>query len=177
MKNLSTNTKSNRIMEEKKKELNLVEILKDCPKGTKLYSTIYGEVEFEKIDHQNKDNYPIYFYTYGTLKSVTNDGLHLIEHDGECTLYPSKDNRDWSTFKAPKPKWNPDTLQPFDKVLVRDSDSEYWGGDFYLYTDKETGSEFIYSCVASNYKICIPYNEETKHLLGTNQEADEYYRV
>lgn len=29
--------------------LNLVEILKDCPKGTKLYSTVYGEVKFEEI--------------------------------------------------------------------------------------------------------------------------------
>lgn len=32
------------------KKLNLVEILKDCPKGTKLYSTIYGEVEFHEWD-------------------------------------------------------------------------------------------------------------------------------
>ena len=30
--------------------LNLVEILKDCPEGTKLYSTVFGEVEFESIN-------------------------------------------------------------------------------------------------------------------------------
>ena len=28
--------------------LNLVEILKDCPKGTKLYSSVLGEVEEEE---------------------------------------------------------------------------------------------------------------------------------
>lgn len=176
MKSLSTNTKSNRIMEENK-ELNLVEILKGCPKGTKLYSTIFGEVEFENIDHQNKEHFPIYFRKCEILESVTKEGLHLIGLDGECTLFPSKENRDWSTFKVLKPKWNPDTLQPFDKVLVRDTVTDYWDGDFYLYTDNDSGSNYPCSCVSSNYKICIPYNEETKHLLGTNQEAPEFYRL
>ena len=162
---------------EENKELNLVEILKDCPKGMRMYSTIYGEVGFEKVDYCDNVVYSICFYNGGNLQCVTKDGLHLVEHTGECTLFPSKDNRDWSTFKVEKPKWNPDTLQPFDKVLVRDDDSGYWGGDFYLYTDKETGSDYPYSCAASNYKICIPYNEETKHLLGTNQEAPEFYRL
>lgn len=164
-------------MEEQKKELNLVEILKDCPKGMRLYSTIYGEVIFEKIDHCDGATYPICFYEGGNLQCVSKNGLHLVEHDGDCTLFPSKDNRDWSTFKAPKPKWNPETLQPFDKVLIRDEDSEYWGGDFYLYTDREMDSAFQYSCVGQNVKSCIPYNDETKHLLGTSDEAPEYYRL
>ena len=29
--------------------LNLVEILKDCPEGTKLYSPIYGDVKLVKV--------------------------------------------------------------------------------------------------------------------------------
>ena len=40
--------------------LNLVEILKDCPKGTKLYSTIYGEVELNEININSSE--PIYIY-------------------------------------------------------------------------------------------------------------------
>lgn len=99
------------------KELNLVEILKDCPKGTNLYSTIYGEVVFEKVDHCDGVIYPICFYEGENLQFVTKNGLHLVEHDGECSLFPSKENREWSTFKVEKPKWNPDTLQPFDKVV------------------------------------------------------------
>ena len=36
------------------KNLNLVDILKDCPKGYKLYSTIHGEVKFEiDFDYEN----------------------------------------------------------------------------------------------------------------------------
>lgn len=158
------------------KELNLVEILKNCPKGTKLYSTIYGEVEFENIDHQEKENYPIYFYKCGVLQSVTNDGLHLIEHDGECTLFPSKDNRDWSTFKVEKPKWNPDTLQPFDKVLVRDNEDNKWQSDFFAQKEKNM-SHYQYACMRSDWIFCLPYNDDTKHLLGTSDEAPEYYRT
>lgn len=156
-------------------ELNLVEILKDCPKGTKLWSPIYGDLTFEELD-------------IGCNPIVCRDEQRIMEYfekngkysdckGAEVMLFPSKDNRDWSTFKAPKPKWNPDTLQPFDKVLVRDADTNYWDGDFFTYTDKETDPDYPYSCVAGSFKICIPYNDETKHLLGTNQEAPEYYRI
>jgi len=168
------NIKSNRIMEEQKKELNLVEILKDCPKGTKLY-TIYGEVVFERVDHYDGVIYPICFYEGENLQCVTKNGLHLVEHDGECSLFPSKDNHDWSTFKAPKPKWNPDTLQPFDKVLVRDIKGTIWEANFFLFINNS--EDYPYHGIADVFKFCIPYNDDTKHLLGTTDEEPEYYRL
>ena len=77
--------------------LNLVEILKDCPEGTKLYSTVYGYVEFVKVS--NRLEYPIEVkrrcYSIG---SFTNDGRLLAGYDGECVLFPSKEQRDWSKF-------------------------------------------------------------------------------
>lgn len=158
------------------KELNLVEILKDCPQGTKLWTDCCGEVEFVEIN--KKPSRPIFEIKFKCRDfNISTDRQGRIHEDGIPMLFPSKDNRDWSTFKAEKPKWNPDTLQPFDKVLVRDSDSEYWDGDLYLYTDKETGSEYPYYCLVDNYKICIPFNDETKHLLGTNQEPPEFYQI
>lgn len=164
------------------KELNLVEILKDCPKGMKLWSPCWGELtykgidwkEYEAWDSESDDVYPI-LMTWADELSFNPYGKYV--DNGDVMIYPSKDNRDWSTFKAPKPKWNPDTLQPFDKVLVRDADTDYWDGDFYLYTDRETGPDYPYYCLVDNYKICIPFNEKTKHLLGTNQEAPEFYRI
>lgn len=78
------------------KNLNLVEILKDCPNGIKLYSTIYGEVIFTGINHSSI--YPITF-TIDESCSVTIDGRHNNDYSGECTLFPSKDQRDWSEFK------------------------------------------------------------------------------
>ena len=40
--------------------INLCEILKDCPKGIKLYSSLFGEVEFQEI--KEKTNYPIFVF-------------------------------------------------------------------------------------------------------------------
>ena len=77
--------------------LNLIEILKDCPKGTKLYSTMFGEVEYENIAEDVE--YPITFKTNkGTPTSVTSDGKYFRYYDGECTLFPNKEQCDWSKF-------------------------------------------------------------------------------
>ena len=70
--------------------IDLTKILKDCPKGTKLYSTVYGVVRFDEIDKDN--TFPISLYVNPTFfVSVTSDGRHVEGYDGECTLFPSKD--------------------------------------------------------------------------------------
>lgn len=72
----------------------------------------------------------------------------------------------------PKPKFDPKTLQPFDKVLVRDSDSQIWRAKFF---HCKKGGDY-YTIDDAIYKICIPYNDETKHLHGTREDAPEFYR-
>ena len=157
--------------------IDLTNILKDCPKGWKFYSTLYGEVEFEKIKKESE--YPIVIITkHGNNSDIKSDGRYYGEYDdGECTLFPSKDQRDWSKFSAPwykKDKFDPKTLQPFDKVLARDSNGHIWVCDLFSYIKECT--QFPYKCMASYYKCCIPYNDETKHLLGTTDEVPKYYR-
>ena len=81
-------------------KVDLTKILKDCPKGTKLYSTVCGEVEFDKI--KEDEDFPIVCVTTcGSYSYVTADGRYCLDFDGECTLFPSKDQRDWSKFTAP----------------------------------------------------------------------------
>ena len=151
-------------------KLNLVEILKDCPKGTKLYSTIYGDVTFELIDENRLE--PIVVRIYDRhVGSFSTDGKLFVDCDGGCTLFPSKDQRDWSKFKTNKSKFNPKTLQPFDKVLVMDADICRWNCAFFSYK-----SEYLYLTTDGSYKYCIPYNDDTKHLIGTAEEAPEFYR-
>ena len=155
--------------------LNLVEILKDCPKGTKLYSSVFGMVE---LDHINiRTNYPIVIKLKGTegYESLTSEGKMFVDYDGECVLFPSRENRDWSEFKPKQPKFDPKTLQPFDRVLVRDNNdnSESWRCD--LFSHISTGC-FRFICAGNGYHYCIPYNDDTKHLVGTTDEAPEYYR-
>lgn len=154
--------------------LNLVEILKDCPKRTKLYSTVYGEVEYDGI--RNGSEYPVkYVKSNDSSGSVTAQGLVLACYDGECTLFPSREQRDWSKFKVKQPKFAPKTLCPFDKVLRRDTCIEDWECDFFSHID-DGGGNYPYITTSKANKFCIPYNDDTKHLVGTADEAPEYYR-
>ena len=271
--------------------LNLVEILKDCPKGTKLYSSVFGSVELDHIDI--RANYPIVIRLkdLNVRECLTTEGTLFTEYDGECILFPSRDQRDWSKFEPkkeglvstcelkdgdilsyqtvrffteeekqklfeaikdnvyewndetktlkkpvkPKPKFkvgdkivnrvnmymgdlsnqsviseitedkyilndggyihfknqdiwelatdkkqrfDPKTLHPFDRVLVRLTKDCIWNATFFSHYDKEVNWG-CYPCVTTScksYDKCIPYNDETKHLLGTSDEAPEYYR-
>ena len=156
-------------------KLDLVEILKDCPKGTKLYSTVYSEVKFDGIE--NGSEYPVRFVkSDGYIGSVTAQGLVLACFDGECILFPSKEQRDWSKFKPKQPKFDPNTLKPFDKVLVRDDRNEKWQCSLFSYININDDIYYPYVAINTGYKCCIPYNEETKHLIGAKDEAPEYYR-
>ena len=156
--------------------IDLTKILKDCPKGTKLYTSNFGEVEFQQIE-------PVFKYSIvvklegGIIERFTPDGKLFPNHNGECVLFPSKDQRDWSKFTAPwykKEKFDPKTLKPFDRVLVRDSRYEKWRCEFFSYI--RDYAAFPYVSIATGYKFCIPYNNDTKHLVGTIEEAPEYYR-
>ena len=152
--------------------INLCKILNDCPKGTKLYSPVIGEVIFEGIDYNS--SYPIGVSNTFENLELTKDGKYLNEPDGECILFPSKDQRDWSKFKAPwlkKPKFDPKTLLPFDRVLAR---VEFHGWFATWYSHTINNKMMCDNNIAYHY--CIPYNEETKHLVGTTKEAPEYYR-
>lgn len=83
-------------------KLDLIKILKDCPKGEKFYSTVLGNVYFERIDELEEPNYPIRIKTcMGLITGVTKRGLDDFFYDGECTLFPSKDQRDWSKWHLP----------------------------------------------------------------------------
>ena len=153
-------------------KLNLVEILKDCPKGTKLYSTNFGVVKFDEIG--NNPNYPIVVSHIGGFEKFTKDGRLYCICDGECVLFPSKDQRDWSKFKPKKTKFNPQTLKPFDKVLAR-NDREDWSCVLFSHIAKDEET-YPYACGYDWFTYCIPYNDDTKHLVGTTKEAPEYYR-
>ena len=153
--------------------LNLVEILKDCPEGTKLYSTVFGEVEFKGI---NDIIGPIVVTTnIGSAECFTADGKMYTRYNGECLLFPSKDQRDWSKFKIKKPKFDPKTFQPFDKVLVRDINSEKWKIQLFSHIIKDC-FPYEYHCIGSCYNFCIPYNDDTKHLVRTANKEPEFYR-
>ena len=159
--------------------IDLTKILKDCPKGTKFYTSVWGEASFERILERG-------FYTIGIdtpsgYKYLTKEGRYINADDAECILFPSKEQRDWSKFTAPwykNGKFNPNTLKPFDRVLARID-----GGNahccFADFVSTPTIEKYdLLPCIMSNKdaNMIIPYNDDTKHLVCTTEEAPEYYR-
>ena len=180
--------------------LDLTQILRNCPKGTKLYSLSTGEVTLEKV-WSNIHDYPIWVEStdrYGNknLVEFTAEGW-LCNQGCKCMLFPSKDNRDWSTFKVeqpckcmrfpsrknrdwstfkieqPKSKPKPQKFEPKQWVLVRNEHShDLWRlGIFSHYDDKCT---YRYACTSGNWSYCIPY-EGNEALLGTSDDPKEFY--
>lgn len=295
--------------------LDLTKILKDCPKGTKFYSSTFGNVEFLRIKKDDFIN-PIiikWFKEEGNfnIEYLTKEGT--FRGLGECIIFPSKTQRDWSKWQGPFVdgdifvcsnlcgnhiaiynnlklsnfygfyamvtndgefnidgicygvayrlateeekqklfdvikkngyKWNaetktldklivpkfkvgdrikskyvnndkftitnidnnkfyygcgkrsefvipvekqdnwklvpnkfdPKSLKTFDKVLARDRNTDYWYANFFSHYQEELN----YPCRCINtygYVQCVPYNDDTKHLLATSNEAPEFYR-
>ena len=196
--------------------MNIAEILKNVPKGTKLYSPIFGDVILNKVSKFNIE----VLDTANNIQHFIYTGLYDI--NGECMLFPSRENRDWSKFgvkpaslkfkvgdsihKSGYPrytikaieedryrmkngfflrfvdqneweiaKFDIKKLKPFDKVLVRDVDTDYWKAG--IYSHYAGICEYRYVCVANLYRQCIPYNDETKHLVGTVKDCPEYYKT
>ena len=163
--------------------LDLTKILEGCPMGTVFYSTVYGEVGFVKININYIYSIELDAYNQYADSRVsiyyTKDGKFSTVYNGECTLFPSKDQRDWSKFerfwdKSKVERFDPKTLQPFDKVLAKDGFSSKWTCTFFSHMDNDVS--FPVYCSGGYFKVCIPYNEETKHLVGTNEDCPEYYK-
>lgn len=78
-------------------KINIAEILKDKPQGTKLYSRICGAVEFERV-------FAVYQKKSIVVKELNSGNQHRFWHDGnffragQCVLQPSEDMTDWSKF-------------------------------------------------------------------------------
>ena len=175
--------------------IDLTKILKDCPIGWPLWSSVYGDVEFIEIYSKpvlcnprpredewlgqeiHDSEHPILFDADGFERRVSSRG-EMIKGRGECTLFPSRDQRDWSKFTAPwykKGRFDPKTLNPFDRVLVRNYKTTKWRCEHFSYFKDKEGDDHPYMA-STSYAFCVPYNDETKHLVGTTEEAPEYYR-
>lgn len=80
-------------------EINIVEILKDKPQGTKLYSSACGKCRLEEVDDKS---FKISFYNskFGLMNGGEGylDKNGKLYDDGECVVFPSKEMRDWSKF-------------------------------------------------------------------------------
>lgn len=161
--------------------LDLTKILEGCPEGTEFYHAGYGRVWFVGINSISK--YPIKLSLHNDdciHAAVSAKGTLDVSYNGECLLVPSKDQRDWSKFERfwgkPKvEKFDVTTLQPYDKILVRDTNNETWSCGLFSHIENLDDEYPLYTVGTCN-KVCIPYNDETKHLLGTSDDCPDYYK-
>lgn len=141
-----------------------MEILKDYPVGTKLYTPIIGDCVLLRVILSESANYVIgighSIEDVAPSRWFTREGKYIDCEGAECLLFPSKENRDWSTFKAPKREYN---FKPLDKVLVRDEECNEWRIDFYSHLKEDNK----HVTIGGIWKYCIPY-EGNEYLIGTH---------
>lgn len=86
-------------MSENNNKLDLTKILKNCPKGWKFYTSVWGEVEFIGFSSESVDF--LFDTIVGTIANIHINTNGTYCGFGECIIFPSKDQRDWSKFTAP----------------------------------------------------------------------------
>lgn len=214
-----------------------MELLKDAPKGTRLYTPIHGSVRLERL-RVDTAAFPILVRRADeVLVEFTREGKYVLDFDGECVLFPSKENRDWSNFKVDDNdndngfskgdyvrsknsggcfkiininedlgiysivelvsdrkiqgdltfsrdnfingfekirKFDKRCFRPFDRVMVRDEDTNYWRLDFFGNLDDSSIFEFV-TINNEAFKHCVPYNSDTEGLLNTVDYAPDFY--
>ena len=156
---------------EQPQKLNLCEILKNCPEGTELWSDNYGIVKFVNVGTEWDTPIRVKL-TNGFIVRYTEEGWCDKRFPASCLLWPSRDCRDWSKFTAPwlkKERFDPKTLKAFDKIIFKGHGMWFCGLFSHIHNS--------YACVGETYYKCvIPYNDDTKHLLGTKDEAPDFYK-
>ena len=162
---------------EQSQKLNLCEILKDCPRGWMFWSPMLGDVKLHHV-RQEAERVSVILKS-GATWDINADGTITIDKvtSPEIMLYPSRKQRDWSKFTGPwykKERFDPKTLKAFDRVLVKDEYSEIWSCDLFSHLDNE--ESYKYFTISTCWNYCIPYNDDTKHLVGTTEEAPDFYR-
>ncbi len=143
-------------------------VAEDCECGKCVF--IFSHCENENIYHHACaiPNVPVFLY--GHIEHNT-DKLHLADDEETNILIKAlwRDNSEktnellkkFFSIKA-KPEFN-----PFDEILVRNSEDSWWQPSFYYKSFlNATGEEMIFKDInGKEWRHCIPYNEETKHLL------------
>lgn len=73
-------------------------------------------------------------------------------------------------------RFDPKELNPFDKVLIRHDNTSTWNAALFSHFETIEGKTYAYAIPCNPWNQCIPYNDETKHLIGTTDDCPEYYK-
>ena len=99
-----------------------------------------------------------------------NGAKYVVAETSEYIKDIIKTHPDYKELELPKPHYDISNFKPFDRVLVRQDDSCTWGASFF---GRYAG--MFMCCNNACFIQCIPFNDDTKHLLGTTDPCDEQY--
>ena len=152
-------------------KINIAEILRDMPKGTKLYSPLFGKCNLDEVCTSDRETYPITLLTsVDASASFTKNGHYLNGfEDAECLLFPSAKMRDWSKFF----KHGDIVYNPHSQMYAV---FECWANDDYTefnttinhYKDNTFGKEEV-----CDTECFVKANDEQKALFIA--AAEKYY--
>lgn len=151
------------------KDFNIAEALKYAPKELKLYTPMFGEVKFEKIDEGNcvvvrdKYNNLHWFYEYGTYFPLDENNFS----EGECLLFPSVNHRCWDNWQ------NTLFLESIGSVCVHNitgnkfilgEDGTYFGDNtgnsYHFLIDDEDASNYLLNSRYASPEEAVSFIEE-----------------
>lgn len=148
-------------MEEER--VNIAELLKDCPKGTKLYSPICGECELDKVRREKNSQWIvddeemlIDINSKSGFSHSFNEYGKFIQYGGECLIFPSKDVRNWNYWKAQYVKLTNDKKRNFALIKLLDPEDKLSHHDFSDY-DK---NYMVAKDIVDGYLALIHKDEE-----------------
>lgn len=133
-----------------------------------------------RSEYKDGDERAFYYAFYNT-----DDKFTIAEYGNtrvHYSLRPATDSEKQQLFDALAKKgktWDAEKKQivdlkpkcefkPFDKVLGRNEKDDVWEAELFSHYKEE--SQYPFRCIGFSRKYCIPYNEETAHLLGTTDD-------
>ena len=141
----------------------------------------YSYIEIFNYSKENSD-----LYDHASLNTTTQkldvSGKFKICKDGivEIRLATEEEKKQlFSAFAKEGKAWDAEKKQivdlkpkcefkTFDKVLGRNEKDDVWEAELFSHYREE--SQYPFRCIGFSRKYCIPYNEETAHLLGTTDD-------
>lgn len=152
--------------------MNIAKILEDCPKGIKLYCPLCGTVTFEEINFGTI----ICKKANSVIITFTCEGYYMIptNEDCECMLFPSKENRDWSTFLPP--------FKDGDIIILKTPNAEHLFRNiaiFKSYREAECNKMVIYGQISANKNI-LDYEHVVYHAnwrLANEEEVNTFLNI
>lgn len=152
-------------------KINIAEILRDMPKGTKLYSPLFGECNLDEVCTSDRKTYPIILLTSAdTLVGFTKNG-HYVDgfEDAECLLFPSAKMRCWDKFfKRGDIVYNPHSQMYAVFECWANDDYTEFNTTINYYKDHTFGEEDV-----CDTECFVKANDEQKTLFIA--AAEKYY--